>query len=56
VAAKLKADLGIDALLVEGNPGEFSVWVGDDKVVEKGWLFFPSARKVIDAVRAKRGA
>jgi hypothetical protein len=56
VAAKLRGEIGVEARLVEGRPGEFSVWVGEDKVAEKGWLLFPSARKVIDAVRAKAGA
>lgn len=34
-----------------GNPGEFSVMVGDRIVVEKGFLFFPSEKKIVEAVR-----
>ena len=55
MAAALRREFGIEAKLVEGRPGEFSVWVGETRVAEKGWLFFPSTRKVIDAVRAQGG-
>jgi hypothetical protein len=42
--------LGIDAELVEGSLGEFTVWVGERKVAEKGWIRFPSDAKIVSAV------
>jgi hypothetical protein len=51
VAERLKSELGIDAELVEGSRGEFTVWVGERKVAEKGWIRFPSDVKVLAAVR-----
>ena len=55
MAAEIRREFGVEPRLVEGRPGEFSVWVGDLKVAEKGLFFFPSRRKVIDAVRARSG-
>jgi hypothetical protein len=52
VAAQLKQELGLDAELVHGNPGEFTVWVGDAKVSEKRWARFPDPGDVVAAVRA----
>jgi hypothetical protein len=52
VAAQLKQDLGIDAELVIGGSGEFTVWVDDKKIAEKSWGRFPDPQKVVDAVRA----
>jgi hypothetical protein len=43
--------MGIEADLVEGNRGEFTVWVGERQVAQKGWLRFPSDAKVLAAVR-----
>jgi hypothetical protein len=34
-----------------GNPGEFTVWVNGREVTGKGWLLFPSDRKIVQAVR-----
>jgi hypothetical protein len=52
VAAQLKQDLGIDAELVVGGSGEFTVWVGDRKVAEKSWGRFPEPDAVVTAVRS----
>jgi len=52
VAAQLKRELGIDAELVVGDAGEFSVWVNDAKVLEKQWARFPEPADVIAVVRA----
>jgi hypothetical protein len=52
VAAQLKQDLGIDADLVVGGSGEFTVWVNDQKVAEKSWGRFPDPDKVVTAVRS----
>jgi hypothetical protein len=51
VAAAIKDALGKDVELVEGGRGEFTVWVGDQKVSEKGWIFFPEDDVVVKAVR-----
>jgi hypothetical protein len=52
VAAELKQAIGVDAQLVVGSSGEFTVWVDDEKVAEKKWGRFPAPEDVIDAVRA----
>lgn len=52
MAAQLKQELGIDAELVVGSSGEFTVWVGDRKVAEKSWGRFPEPSAVVGAVRA----
>jgi hypothetical protein len=51
VAAQLKQDLGIEADLVIGGSGEFTVWVDQQKVAEKSWGRFPDPAKVVEAVR-----
>ena len=48
----LREQLGVQVRLAEGRPGEFSVWVDETKVAEKGWLLFPSRAAVLEAVRA----
>ncbi len=52
MAAQLKQDLGIDAQLVVGNSGEFTVWVDSTKVAEKQRGLFPEPSAVVTAVRA----
>ena len=52
MAAELKQTIGVDAQLVVGGSGEFTVWVGDQKVAEKKWGRFPAPEDVVDAVRA----
>ena len=51
MTAAIKDALGIDVELVEGGRGEFTVWVGNQKVSEKGWIRFPSDEVIIAAVR-----
>jgi hypothetical protein len=53
VAAQLKQELGVEAELMIGDAGEFTVWVGDAKVSEKQWGRFPGPTDVIAAVRAQ---
>jgi hypothetical protein len=48
----LKSELGIEVETIGGKTGEFTVWVGDQLVAQKGWIRFPSDQKVLDAVRA----
>ena len=50
-ADALRRELGVDVELQRGNPGEFSVWVGDRKIVAKGLFLFPTDRKIVCAVR-----
>ena len=52
MAAQLKQDLGIDAELLVGGSGEFTVWVDKTKVAEKSWGRFPDPNAVVAAVRA----
>jgi hypothetical protein len=54
VAAQLKHDLGVDAELIIGGSGEFTVWVNDAKVIEKQWAQFPDPRDVVEAVRSRQ--
>ena len=51
MAELIKRELGIDPELVEGDGGEFTVWVGDRVVAKKGWIRFPSAERVLSAVQ-----
>jgi len=43
--------MGADAELVEGNRGEFTVWVGEKMVAKKDWMGFPSDTDVVAAVQ-----
>ncbi|HEX6124240.1 MAG TPA: hypothetical protein VFZ23_02595 [Pyrinomonadaceae bacterium] len=51
MAAAIKDALGTDVELIEGGRGEFTIWVGDRKVSEKGWIFFPDDDDVVASVR-----
>ena len=51
MAETLKRELNITAQLIEGDNGEFTVWVGDQLVAKKSWVKFPSDKSVVDAVR-----
>jgi hypothetical protein len=45
VAAVIKEALGVDTELQEGARGEFSVWVGEKRVAQKGPEGFPTEEK-----------
>ena len=51
MAARIKAETGIDPEVVEGARGEFTVWVGDDRVAQKTTDGFPEDDDVVSAVR-----
>jgi hypothetical protein len=51
VAALIKKAAGVDVELVEGNRGEFTIWVGPKHVAEKGASGFPSDEDCVAAVR-----
>jgi predicted Rdx family selenoprotein len=53
VAAQLKQDLGVEATMVVGGSGEFTVWVDDTKIAEKHSGTFPDPRDVVAKVRAR---
>lgn len=56
MAASLREHLGVTATLEAGGRGEFSVWVGDDRVITKTIDGFPDEDAVVRAVRARRAA
>ena len=47
----LKRELNVETKLVEGDRGEFTVWVDGAVVAKKGWFGFPEDEKVLAAVR-----
>jgi hypothetical protein len=56
VAALIQRETGIEAELVEGGRGEFTAWVGKERVAQKTLLGFPSDDEVLAAVRAALAA
>lgn len=55
MAAELRKALGVDSILIEGDRGEFTVWVGPQKVADKVGGEFPGDQDVVNAVRAAVG-
>jgi len=51
VTELIRHELNVEAELVPGDRGAFTVWVDGRKVAGKGWLGFPSDRKVLSSVR-----
>jgi len=51
VAAQLANQLDVEAELIVGKPGEFTVWVDDRVVSEKSGMHFPDPDAVVAAVR-----
>jgi predicted Rdx family selenoprotein len=56
VAAEVQKVLGEPVTLEVGTVGEFTVWVGDQVVVEKTTQRFPEPDEVLRAIRAARTA
>jgi hypothetical protein len=52
VAAEVKRATGLDAQLLVGGSGEFTVWLDDKLVAEKKLGLFPSPDAVVQAVKA----
>jgi hypothetical protein len=52
VAAELKKQIGLDAQLLIGGSGEFTVWLDDKLVAEKKLGRFPAPEDVVAAVKA----
>ena len=51
----LKRELGVQVETTGGKTGEFTVWVGDELVAQKGWIRFPSDQRILEAVRSALG-
>lgn len=51
MAELLRKELAVETNLVEGDRGEFTVWVDGRVVIKKGWMGFPADEKVLAAVR-----
>ena len=51
MAELLKRELNVESKLVEGDRGEFTVWVAERVVARKGMFGFPTDEKVLAAVR-----
>ena len=52
MAALINQDTGIDAAIIEGGRGEFTVWVEDATVAKKDAGGFPDDDEIVAAVRA----
>ncbi len=52
MAAIIKRALGVDTKLVSGGRGEFTIWLDDRKVYDKGHGDFPDEAAVLAAVRS----
>lgn len=55
MAELIRRELGAEPELVEGDRGEFTVWVGEQVVAKKGWVRFPPDQRVLSAVRQALG-
>lgn len=55
MAALLKSAIGLDAILIAGARGEFSVWVGNECVATKDANGFPAEQDVLAAVQRAVG-
>jgi hypothetical protein len=53
VAALIKDRLGVDAEVVPGGRGEFTVWVGPDLAAQKDGSAFPGDEQIVSAVETK---
>ena len=51
MAASIKKETGLEPELMVGGRGEFTVWLGDTLVAQKGPLGFPTDDEVLAAVR-----
>lgn len=49
MAAELKRAIGVDATLVVGRSGEFTVWLDDQLIAEKKGGRFPEPDEVVAA-------
>jgi hypothetical protein len=55
VAALIKDQMGLDAEVIEGGRGEFTVWVDEQVVAKKDAGIFPTAEEALAAVERAIG-
>ena len=55
MAALIKDQAGLDAELIEGGRGEFTVWVDDQIVARKDAAGFPADEEALAAVQHALG-
>ena len=55
MAALIKEELQLDTRLVEGGRGEFTVWVGGERVAQKDENGYPADADVVAKVRQAIG-
>jgi len=56
VAAFIEDRIGVKSEVVEGARGEFTVWVGDERVAQKSEDGFPAEQQVLAAVERAMAA
>lgn len=52
MAELIKEKFGLDAQLIEGGRGEFTVLADNKIIAQKGWLMIPSNEKILDSVKS----
>jgi hypothetical protein len=53
--AALQKDLGVEAQMLVGKSGQFSVSLDGEKIIEKSLFSFPDEQEIVAAVRKKLG-
>ena len=53
MAALIQNQTGLEPELIEGRRGEFTVWVGDQRVAQKEPNGFPTDDEILAAVQAR---
>ena len=51
MAALIRNQTGVEPELIEGGRGEFTIWVGDQRVAQKDLKGFPTDDQVLAAVQ-----
>jgi hypothetical protein len=55
VAELIETETRIKPEIVEGGRGEFTVWIGEKRIAQKGINGFPTDQEVLTAVRRELG-
>lgn len=55
LAGTIKRELDMDAKLMVGHTGEFTIWVDDKPVARKTFFGFPSDAKVVKSLKKELG-
>lgn len=56
MAAEIKTQLALETEIIEGNRGEFTVWVDERCVAKKDRDGFPEDAAIVEAVRQATSA